>query len=54
MNNMTLDEILKTMKESNSFIILTHDNPDGDAIGSSLAVATVLKEMGKTNIDVVV
>ena len=51
---MTLDEILKTMKESNSFIILTHDNPDGDAIGSSLAVATVLKEMGKTNIDVVV
>lgn len=51
---MTLDEILKTMKESNSFIILTHENPDGDAIGSSLAVATVLKEMGKTNIDVVV
>lgn len=51
---MTLDEILKTMKESNSFIILTHENPDGDAIGSSLAVATVLKEFGKTNIDVVV
>ena len=51
---MTLDEILQTMKESNSFIILTHDNPDGDAIGSSLAVATVLKELGKTNIDVVV
>lgn len=51
---MTLDEILKTMRESDSFIILTHDNPDGDAIGSSLAVATVLKEMGKVNIDVVV
>ncbi len=50
---MTLDEILKTMKESNSFIILTHDNPDGDAIGSALAVATLLKELGKTNIDVV-
>ena len=28
---MTLDEILKTMKESNSFIILSHDNPDGSA-----------------------
>ena len=50
---MTLDEILKTMKESNSFIILAHDNPDGDAIGSALAVATVLKELGKSNIDVV-
>lgn len=50
---MTLDEILKKITESNSFIILAHENPDGDAIGSALAVATMLKELGKTNIDVV-
>lgn len=50
---MTLDEILKKIKESNSFIILAHENPDGDAIGSALAVATMLKELGKVNIDVV-
>ena len=50
---MTLDEILNVMKESNSFIILAHDNPDGDAIGSALAVANVLTELGKTNIDIV-
>ena len=43
---MTLDEILKKIKESNSFIILVHENPDGDAIGSALAVATMLKELG--------
>ena len=50
---MTLDEILNAMKESNSFIILAHDHPDGDAIGSALAVANVLIELGKTNIDIV-
>ena len=49
---MTLDEILKEMNKANSFVITAHDNPDGDAIGSCLAFATVLKNMGKTTIDV--
>jgi len=50
---MTLDEILKEMKKANSFVISAHENPDGDAIGSCLGIATVLKNMGKENIDVV-
>ena len=33
----TLDEILKEIKIANDIVILTHNNPDGDAIGSSLA-----------------
>ena len=49
---MTLDEILKEIQKADTFIIRAHDNPDGDAIGSSLAFATVLKNMGKENIDV--
>ena len=49
---MTLDEILNEMNKANSFVITAHDNPDGDAIGSCLAFATVLKNMGKENIDV--
>ena len=29
---MTLDEILKEIKNANSIVILTHESPDGDAI----------------------
>lgn len=49
---MTLDEILREIENASSFIITAHDNPDGDAVGSCLAFATVLKDLGKENIDV--
>ena len=32
---MTLDNIKEAIKKSKSIVILTHDIPDGDAIGSS-------------------
>lgn len=44
---MTLDNILEEIKKAKSIVILTHENPDGDAIGSSLAMYEALKEMGK-------
>ena len=44
---MTLDEILKEIKIANTIVILTHESPDGDAIGSSLALKLVLQELGK-------
>ena len=31
---MTLDEILIEIKNAESIVILTHESPDGDAIGS--------------------
>lgn len=43
----TLDEILKEINNANDIVILTHNNPDGDAIGSSLAVYSALKMAGK-------
>ena len=44
---MTLDNILEEIKKAESILILTHESPDGDAIGSSLAVNLALKQLGK-------
>lgn len=49
---MTLDEILKEIKKAESFVILAHENPDGDAVSSTIGMANALKSMGKENIDV--
>jgi len=40
-------EICKLFREQQSFLILTHYRPDGDAIGSQLALAILLKNLGK-------
>lgn len=50
---MTLDNILEEIDKANSIVILTHENPDGDAIGSSLAMYNALKAYGK-NPDVII
>lgn len=44
---MTLDNILEKINEAQTIAILTHENPDGDAIGSSLAMYLALKSYGK-------
>ena len=44
---MTLDNILEEIKKAESIVILTHETPDGDAIGSSLAMKLAIKELGK-------
>ena len=44
---MTLDEILKEIKNSEKIVILTHESPDGDAIGSSLATQFLVQKLGK-------
>ena len=45
---MTLDTILDEIKKADKIVILTHIGPDGDAIGSSLAIGYALEELGKT------
>jgi len=42
-----IDRVIAELKSSNSFLIVSHINPDGDAIGSALALAAGLKAMGK-------
>lgn len=51
---MTLDIILEEIKKAKSIVLLTHENPDGDAVGSTLAMYSALKELGKENVDVVI
>ena len=44
---MTLDDILVEIKNAQTVVIMAHEAPDGDAIGSSLAMCLALKNMGK-------
>lgn len=50
---MTLDDILEQINKADKIVILTHENPDGDAIGSSLAMYQALKAYGK-NPDIII
>lgn len=49
----TLDNILREINKAESIVILTHENPDGDAIGTGLALYHALKQHGK-NPDIVI
>lgn len=42
-----LSKICDLIHRSNSFLLTTHINPEGDAIGSELALALFLEQMGK-------
>ncbi len=50
---MTLDNILEEIKKADSIVLLTHEHPDGDAIGSSLAMLLALQSMDK-KVDLVI
>ena len=45
---MTLDNILEEIKKAEKIVILTHEGPDGDAMGSAIAVKFALAYLGKT------
>lgn len=42
-----VDRLLQKLQHCGEIVITTHSNPDGDAIGSSVAMAMVLQQMGK-------
>ncbi len=50
---MTLDSILEEIKKAEKIVILTHENPDGDAIGSATAMKFAIEYLGK-NVDVII
>lgn len=49
----TLDNIVEEIKKAESIVVLTHETPDGDAIGSSLAMYNALKQIGK-KVDIII
>ena len=50
---MIIDNIIEEIKAAESIVLLTHENPDGDAVGSALAMFIALKQIGK-NVDVII
>ena len=40
-------EIARVLRQHNKFAVLSHVRPDGDALGSTLALALSLRELGK-------
>ncbi|HSM86824.1 MAG TPA: bifunctional oligoribonuclease/PAP phosphatase NrnA [Candidatus Limnocylindrales bacterium] len=42
-----LHQVLHEIEQRNSFLVTSHARPDGDAIGSALAMGQVLRKMGK-------
>ncbi|HEX6202481.1 MAG TPA: bifunctional oligoribonuclease/PAP phosphatase NrnA [Thermoanaerobaculia bacterium] len=41
------DELLRTIRGGNRFLLTSHISPDGDAIGSELGLARLLRTLGK-------
>ena len=50
---MTIDKIKEEIGKAKTVIVLTHEMPDGDAIGSSLAMYNSLESLGK-DVDIVI
>ena len=50
---MILEDIKQKIEKANSIVLLTHEMPDGDAVGSTIAMYIALKRMGK-NVDMII
>ncbi|TAK60638.1 MAG: bifunctional oligoribonuclease/PAP phosphatase NrnA [Bacteroidetes bacterium] len=44
---MNVEPIKALIQQNNSFVLTTHVNPDGDGLGCELALARVLRKLGK-------
>ena len=44
--NSSIEEIAARIRRAKSVVILTHMRPDGDAIGSALALSCALERLG--------
>ena len=42
-----VNEVLKQIEQRERFVLSSHARPDGDAVGSTLACAEILRQMGK-------
>ena len=45
--SLPLDEIGKAIKKATNILVMTHVHPDGDALGSQLAMGSILESLGK-------
>jgi phosphoesterase RecJ-like protein len=42
-----IDAVCKLIRDKDRFLVLTHEKPDGDAVGSQLALLIALRDLGK-------
>ena len=42
-----LQAVVASLREHDRFLVVTHENPDGDALGSLLAMTLALRQLGK-------
>ena len=42
-----LKQCVEILKENDNFLVLSHEHPDGDTLGSAFALMAALKKMGK-------
>jgi phosphoesterase RecJ-like protein len=42
-----LESVADTIRSNDRFLVATHENPDGDALGSMLAMTLALRDLGK-------
>jgi phosphoesterase RecJ-like protein len=45
-----LRDVAEALRDNDRFLLITHENPDGDALGSTLAVKLALDELGKDTV----
>jgi phosphoesterase RecJ-like protein len=43
----TIQQIIEVIRSNSTFLLTSHEGPDGDAVGSSLALASFLRKLGK-------
>ena len=53
MNNEVINKIIESIYNSNRIVVLVHVNPDGDALGSGLAMYIALKQL-KKEVDLII
>jgi phosphoesterase RecJ-like protein len=46
-NQTDLQAVAETLRAHDRFLVVTHENPDGDALGSLLAMTLALRSLGK-------
>ncbi len=45
-----LDAVVATLRDGRRFLVTSHENPDGDALGSLLATHVALRQLGKDSV----
>src|SRR6185369_14211161 len=43
----TIQKIIEVIRSNSSFLLTSHEGPDGDAVGSTLGLASFLRKIGK-------